>query len=215
MPGRPRAPAPRAGRPTDAPGRDAGRRASSGSRSIGRAGARQRGADRAAPAPRGGRAARRGRRAKGGVRRVDPVAEHVHVARRRHTAVTSMPGTSVEAAARAASGRASATAGDGVVVGDARTSCTPAACTRATSSRGAAAAVGGGRVQVEVDHVDGRGLRGTRGRAASRRAWRFGPACRRVTSARYSRISSSRCSRSSSANSRKICLPSESSNRSP
>src|SRR5207248_2363333 len=37
----------------------------------------------------------------------------------------------------------------------------------------------------------------------------------RSRSSRYSRINRSRCVRSSSANSRKICFPSESSNRSP
>ena len=62
-------------------------------------------------------------------------------------------------------------------------------------------------MEVEVDH---RALaREVEAGATARcRPWRF-------TSARYSRISRSRCSRSSSANSRKICLPSDSSNCSP
>ncbi len=69
-----------------------------------------------------------------------------------------------------------------------------------------ASAVGRRRVGVEIDHrADARP-----GRAARRRGRRC-----RSRSARYSRTSSSWWARSSSANSRKTCLPSESSKRSP
>src|SRR5205814_1925228 len=73
-------------------------------------------------------------------------------------------------------------------------------------------AVGGGGVEVEVDNhrADARCEPVEPGRGS---AFRLRPC--RLTSARYSRTSRSRCSRSSSANSRKICLPSESSKRSP
>ncbi len=65
-----------------------------------------------------------------------------------------------------------------------------------------------GRMQVQIDQ-DGRAADARRRVALPRRVrWRS-------TSARYSRMSSSRCVRSSSANSRKIRLPSESSNFSP
>ena len=81
---------------------------------------------------------------------------------------------------------------------------------RAGKRRRREAPVGTGGVHVQVDH-DGEDCE-SRGRpevvppAAVRSRW---------TSARYSRTSRSRCSFSSSANSRKMRLPSESSNRSP
>ena len=71
--------------------------------------------------------------------------------------------------------------------------------------------IGRSRMQVEVDQESASGCRRGRRlvtRRARRRRWRS-------SSDRYSRISSSRCARSSSANSRKIFLPSESSNLSP
>ncbi len=114
-----------------------------------------------------------------------------------------------------ARGRRLGVAGDGVVVGH-REHAHAGGVHPPHQLRRTAPAVGGGRVQVQVDHVVGRVLRAAaRPRPRPADARRACPACRRVMSARYSRISSSRCSRSSSANSRKICLPSESSNRSP
>src|SRR5437764_677528 len=64
-----------------------------------------------------------------------------------------------------------------------------------------APAIGCGCMRVKVDQRTERTCEG-------RPPWRS-------RSLRYSRMSSSRCTRSSSANSRKICLPSESSKRSP
>ena len=58
-------------------------------------------------------------------------------------------------------------------------------------------------MEMQIDHADRR-----RRPSRARRPWR-------ATRLRYSRISRSRCSRSSSANSRKMRLPSDSSKRSP
>ena len=168
-----------------------------------------------APAPRGGRAGRSRKARKGGVRRCRSSSRARAHRATRHTAVTSMPGTSVEPQPFGAG--AALRAGRPRCRGRSRRRRRHAGGVHARDElRGAAPAVGRGRVQVQVDHVDGRSFAGhARPRPPSRRACAFGRACRRVMSARYSRISRSRCSRSSSANSRKICLPSESSNRSP
>ena len=94
---------------------------------------------------------------------------------------------------------------DGVVVGDAQHVDARRFRTRDEIGR-RQSAVGRGRVCVEIDQCADFArdavFRGGRGR------WRS-------LMARYWRINRSRCARSSSANSRKICLPSESSNRSP
>ena len=137
--------------------------------------------------------------------RVDEVAEDVHVAALVHggdfdavnegdpRTVCSLPHLRE--------------AGDRVVVGDAhhRDPRVGDACDQV--GRGEPS-VRRGCVEVKIDQRD------AACRALAGFAWGLRLVWRR-SRARYSRISISRCSRSSSANSRKICLPSESSKRSP
>ena len=141
---------------------------------------------------------------------IDEVAEHVDVAAALDRGDLD-PGDEPHAV-RAAAAAASASPADGVVIGDADRG-EPGARRPARPAPPASAAVGGGRMEVEIDHRASAGSRRARGGLASRVVWPL--RCWRSTSERYSRISSSRCARSSSANSRKICLPSESSNFSP
>ena len=99
----------------------------------------------------------------GRMSRVDPVAQHMHIARpphgrhldARHQREPQADGH----VPRIRNGR------DGVVVGHGEGR--HARGVHASDQfGGAAAAVGRGRVQVQIDHVDGRSLRATRGRAA-------------------------------------------------
>ena len=138
--------------------------------------------------------------------RIEEVAEDVHVG-----AVNDRgdldAGHELDAGLGARGGDRRA-GGRGVVVGDAQHL---DAGRRRTGDELArrAPSIGRSRVGVEIDQrrdfaAAGRGVRAVR----VRRPWR-------ARSARYSLMRRSRCSRSSSANSRKICLPSESSKRSP
>ena len=143
--------------------------------------------------------------------RIDEIAEHVDVGLVADRGDLDA-GDELDAGGRARGGGRVA-AGHGVVVGDAQHG--DAGRRRARDQlRRRAAAVGRGRVGVEIDQRRDATAARTLG-LARRRARRWPLALSRSRSARYSRISRSRCARSSSANSRKICLPSESSNRSP
>ena len=137
-------------------------------------------------------------------RRVDEIAEDVDVALFEHRRDLDA-GHEGDAAGRAGRSRLGATA-DGVVIGhaehgDAVSGGTVDECRRREP------AVRGSGMGVEIDQLTVRAAGA--GRASGLRS----PS--RSRSARYSLISMSRCSRSSSANSRKIFLPSESSKRSP
>ena len=143
-----------------------------------------------------------------GDRDVDEVAEHVHV-----DAVADRgdldAGDELDAGGRARCGGRLAR-GDRIVIGDAQHR--DAGRRRARDELGRRAATVRRRgVGVKVDQR-GR-LRRVAARAPVRRGAAAAPGA--SASAWYSRISRSRCARSSSANSRKICLPSESSKRSP
>ena len=146
-----------------------------------------------------------------GVGRVDEIAQHVHVA-------ALFDGRDLDAVhePHAVASRLGSRLGEPrhrIVVGDADHR--QAGCGRARDEdRRRQRAVGCGGVEMEIDQE---ALA-----AGSRRALRFwtflvlaGRRRWRSTSERYSRISSSRCDRSSSANSRNTFLPSESSNFSP
>ena len=156
-------------------------------------------------------------------RGVDEVAEHVDV----HAVGDGRDldaGDELDAGARAGRGGRGATAADRVVIGDDRARSrqpawraprVPPACSvRRRRSCGCEDRSRGTRrfARQVLARRSGR-LPDPIARACSGRALRLAP--RRSRSARYSPISRSRCARSSSANSRKICLPSESSNRSP
>ena len=142
------------------------------------------------------------------VLRIDEIRQQVHVA-------VLLDGGNLDPCDQpeAQPGRGAACLGDAgerIVIGDADGR-EPRARGARDERSGRQGAVGGGGVKVEIDQDAAadcrRGLRlgGLPGRL---RRWRS-------TSARYSRMRRPRCARSSSANSRKICLPSESSNFSP
>ena len=143
--------------------------------------------------------------------RIDEVPEHVHVPcveNRRHLDA----GHHGHAGRGACSGRGGNPRGR-VVIGHAEHADAGRHGALDERRRGELA-VGSRGMGVEIDHARGPGRRRARraGGAFGLAAGRFRP---RASSARHSRISSSRCWRSSSANSRNTCLPSESSNRSP
>ena len=152
-----------------------------------------------------------------GVRGIDEIAEHVNVA-------SQVDGGDLDAIDERHVGRLGGTArlgqrGDRVVIGHTHDP-NPGGGRTTNQLGGCEPPVRRGGVKVEVDHWTPR-LNGTQragkrdGSSPSLTSFALaGPPCRRK-SARYSRISISRWSRSSSANSRKICLPSESSKRSP
>ena len=138
-------------------------------------------------------------------RDVDEVAQCVHVDAVEHGRHFDA-GDELDAGG-ATGGRGGRAAGHRIVIGDAQHHDARRRCAGHELGR-RAAAVGCGGMGVEIDQRADLAPDAPVRRVRVRGRWRS-------VSARYSRISRSRCSRSSSANSRKICLPCESSKRSP